>query len=250
MNNGHKSKIGLEQRNSYSSFDTYANNPWSISQQTSPYNHNRSLSIEGIHGASPQKFKHMSKKLFVDRKEILSVFGQMPGRYHGYQNDFPEGGTYKSTDSKFWNKKGVLDKNIVGGARVQPTRGFQAKRKINEIWSRNILGSSLRDLPQSIDGIENNPEARIRIAQKKVIKDLNRLKGNSSLPYLRESTSLTALDPIANSPYRQSKKPDFQNGVTNLRNSQIKFSGVESPYKMCQKDVERTLSKSLVYGNN
>jgi len=26
-------------------------------------------------------------KLFIDRKEILSVLGGKPGRYHGFQND-------------------------------------------------------------------------------------------------------------------------------------------------------------------
>ena len=69
-------------------------------------------------------------KLFVDRKEILSVLGGKPGKYHGFKDDKLIGGTYKSTDSKFWEERGVLDKKIVGGVRLPP-KDFQSKRKID-----------------------------------------------------------------------------------------------------------------------
>lgn len=34
-------------------------------------------------------------RLFVDRSEAKSVFGQNPGGYHGFANDYTSGGTYK-----------------------------------------------------------------------------------------------------------------------------------------------------------
>ena len=80
-------------RNISSSFDDYSSSF-----------HDRNLSTDGITGASPQKFKHMSKKLFVDRREVLSIFGGNPGRYHGFEKDLPVGGTYKDTTSKLWSE--------------------------------------------------------------------------------------------------------------------------------------------------
>lgn len=34
-------------------------------------------------------------RLFVDRSEAKSVFGQQPGQYHGFANDYTQGGTYQ-----------------------------------------------------------------------------------------------------------------------------------------------------------
>jgi hypothetical protein len=54
----------------------------------------RSLRKSDIKGASPQKFNHKPRKYFVDRQEIMSVFNQNPGKYHGFKSDLKSGGTY------------------------------------------------------------------------------------------------------------------------------------------------------------
>jgi hypothetical protein len=156
----------------------------------------------------------MSKKLFVDRKEILSVFGQEPGRYHGYQKDKPVGGTYKPSDSRFWRNKDKPEENIVAGARVPSKRDFQTKKKIPEISSHNIFS-----LPQTsmgggaVDYIKRSPDVRTRLLQQKVMKDLNHLKREDKLPYLRESASNPILGSITNSPYKASRNDaDFSKG--------------------------------------
>jgi len=35
-------------------------------------------------------------RLFVDRSEAKSIFGQNPGEYHGFASDYTHGGTYKA----------------------------------------------------------------------------------------------------------------------------------------------------------
>ena len=47
-----------------------------------------------VDGSKPSKFRHKHKRLFVDRNEARSVFGQKPGKYHGYMIDQKLGGTY------------------------------------------------------------------------------------------------------------------------------------------------------------
>jgi hypothetical protein len=54
----------------------------------------RSLRKSDINGSSPQRFKHKPRKYFVDRQEIMSVFNQNPGKYHGFKSDLKSGGTY------------------------------------------------------------------------------------------------------------------------------------------------------------
>ena len=58
----------------------------------------RQMNTRDIEGAYPMRFRHKSKKLFVDRREAMSIFGQSPGKYHGYANDYKSGGTYKANN--------------------------------------------------------------------------------------------------------------------------------------------------------
>lgn len=194
----------LNSRNTQSSLNNYS--------YTNP--NDRSLTTQGIDGASPQKFRHMSRKLFVDRKEILGVFGQEPGRYHGYHKDKTVGGTYKPSESKFWRDKNKPEENIVAGARVPGKRDFQTKKKIPEISSSNIFS-----LPQpsigggTVEYIKKSPDVRTRLLQQKVMKDLNHLKREDKLPYLRESASNPILGSVTNSPYKASRNDiDFSKG--------------------------------------
>lgn len=53
-----------------------------------------SLRKSDITGTSPQKFKHRPRKYFVDRQEIMTIFNQKPGKYHGFKSDYKIGGTY------------------------------------------------------------------------------------------------------------------------------------------------------------
>lgn len=49
----------------------------------------RSLVTSDIPGASPHAlYKLKRKKIFVDKNEIKGVFGQTPGAYHGFANDY------------------------------------------------------------------------------------------------------------------------------------------------------------------
>ena len=241
-------RLSMKARNSYSSFHMLSrNNPQpniNYSQELSPYDaHNRSLSTEGIQGASPQKFKHMSKKLFVDRKEILSVFGGIPGRYHGYRNDKPVGGTYKSTESTFWNEKGKLDKKIVAGVRLPTKRDYQTKRRIPEICERNIFGSAQKINNSSLGYLQSTPEQRTKGIQQKVMKDLRRLKREQEMPYLRESTSLPSLNPLMNP----------QSSESNRRHLEKYCSKVElqnlSEYPYTVNCAGKSFRPSVVYAN-
>ena len=55
----------------------------------------RSLITEDIQGASPKWLRKLTrKKIFIDRNEVKSIFGQNIGKYHGYVNDLKSGGTY------------------------------------------------------------------------------------------------------------------------------------------------------------
>lgn len=165
---------GLYSGNSHSTTDLYNQS-------------NRNLSTDGIEGASPSKFKHMSKRLFVDRKEILSVFGGAPGRYHGYQQDLPVGGTYKTTDSPFWKEKGKLDENIVAGARVESRRDFQAKRLLPALVSKNIFNvTNTSDSFPNISVAEPSNSQKTKILQQRVMRDLKKLKRNDNVR-LREN---------------------------------------------------------------
>ena len=81
----------------------------------------RGLSIKDIDGASPERFRKMKRrKVFVDKNEIKSIFGEKPGRYHGYKNDLNSGGTYNDEPqnkklvediTKYTRKKFSLNKN-------------------------------------------------------------------------------------------------------------------------------------------
>jgi hypothetical protein len=238
----------MKARNSYSSFNMLKkNHPHpniNYSQEMSPYDaHNRSLSTEGIEGASPKKFKHMNKKLFVDRKEIVSVFGGIPGRYHGYRNDKPVGGTYKSTESRFWNEKGKLDEKIVAGIRLSGKRDFQTKRRIPEISANNIFGSGQKINDQSLGYLQTSPEQRTRGIQKKVLKDLKRLKREQEMPYLRESTSLPSLNPLMNPQTSENNRKHLEKYCSKI--DMLNFS--ECPYKVnC---TGKSYRQNVVYAN-
>jgi hypothetical protein len=71
--------------------------------------HGRNLSTTDIFGASPSKFKHKNKKLFVDKKEIVSIFGGKVGRYQGFKNDYKEGGTYEQSFDQFYKNSAKRD---------------------------------------------------------------------------------------------------------------------------------------------
>lgn len=137
--------------------------------------HNRHLSTEGIDGASPSKFKHKGKKLFVDKKEILSVFGGKVGRYHGFQNDFKVGGTYESESfDRFY-----IDKQ---------KRDFQIKKRINGYSDSQTFSIGNGTIE---DGTLNNmksPEYKSKMFQQKYL-NYNASPSTDKLPKLRESTS-------------------------------------------------------------
>lgn len=162
-------------------------------------NHSRNLSTEGIEGASPQKFKHMSKKLFVDRKEILSVFGGKPGRYHGYSKDKPVGGTYKVTDSQIWEDKAKLKDSLVAGARVQNNRGFQAKRQPAGLLNERNYSYIANSPTKPLDYSKLSSDIKTKLIQQRVMKDLQKYKRESRLPYLKESASNPLVDPMKSS---------------------------------------------------
>lgn len=74
-----------------------------------------------IAGSSPSKFKR-NRRLFIDRSAIKSVLGQSPGKYHGFAQDYMNGGTY-SNDS---------GPNII----ISDIRGY-AKKKLNDKYSKS-----------------------------------------------------------------------------------------------------------------
>jgi hypothetical protein len=198
--------------------------------------HNRGLSTDGIEGASPMKFKHLNKKLFVDRKEIMSVLGGKPGRYHGYRDDKPVGGTYKESEDKFWNEKGKLDKKLVAGIRL-PSKDFQAKRTIgqgpvNNSFTVNTTsnGKLLRNY------LNKTPETHTLQMQQHVRRDFGQIKEtNNKLPSLRESVSIPQLNPYHPSPYNkgvESNKVNLLSSNQNLNsydNSRAHYS-LDTPY--------------------
>lgn len=230
-----------------------------IQSSTSFYNnHSRNLSTQGIEGASPSKFRHKNRKLFVDRKEIMTAFGGQPGQYHGFENDKPVGGTYKATESPFWNEKGKLDKKIVAGARLNKPRDFQAKRKIPEINSTSFLNmpsaSSIAD--QTKGYIKPSPELKTRLLQQKVMRDLGKLKREESLPYLRESVSNPGLSQLIESPYKASRNTGKRSTIEMNRSGtfdklpkSINYSR-EHPYIMgALNNSSASFRPSLVYAN-
>lgn len=64
-----------------------------VSRDFSPYK-------EDIEGSKPSKFRHRHRRLFVDRNEARSVFGQRPGQYHGFMIDKSLGGTFNTNTDK------------------------------------------------------------------------------------------------------------------------------------------------------
>lgn len=186
---------------------------------------NRNLNTEGIEGASPKKFKHMSKKLFVDRKEILSVLGGKPGRYHGYQNDKPVGGTYKESEDPFWKEKGKLDKKIIAGVRL-PSKDFQAKRKTGHIESNNVFNMPTTVASNKLsDYISKSPEPQTSKLQQRVIRDLGKIKeNNNKLPVLRESASIPIIDPFQGTPYKKGVENAKMNNSVSNQNINPKYN--------------------------
>lgn len=215
-------------KNSQSAFGTYdmqSNNRRSNKSLNVSYDvSNRNLTTNGIEGASPMKFKHMSKKLFVDRKEILSVLGGKPGRYHGYQNDKPVGGTYKKSEDPFWNEKGKLDEKIVAGVRL-PSKDFQAKKRTSHIESNNVFSIPTAVAPTKLsDYVSKSPEQQTSKMQQRVIRDLGKIKeNNNKLPALRESASIPIIDPFQGTPYKK--------GVENTKmNNSVSNQNITSQY--------------------
>ena len=115
------------------------------------------LKWEDIVGASPAKFKR-GRKLFIDRNEVKSVLGQSPGKYHGFANDYTNGGTYKPeeesniiiSDYRKITKNKVANKSIFlnNGARELNIDSFASRlskgtSSIKDNASRSNITSNL-----------------------------------------------------------------------------------------------------------
>lgn len=111
----------------------------------------------------------MNRKLFVDKKEINSIFGGKVGRYHGFQNDFKIGGTYEESFDKYYKEK---DK-----------RDFKIKKRVDGISDMQTF--NLNSSPE--------PSAEPVIPPKTINQRLNKFTNHNSdtgkLPMLRESAS-------------------------------------------------------------
>ena len=67
------------------------------------------------------RFRHKSRKLFIDRREAMSVFGQSPGKYHGFVKDYKSGGTYNTQndekmivdDFTYYTKFKLMQKDMI-----------------------------------------------------------------------------------------------------------------------------------------
>ncbi|CAI2366743.1 unnamed protein product [Moneuplotes crassus] len=112
-----------------------------IKYTSSDFKARRNFETRDIEGAYPNRFKHKSKKLFVDRKEALSIFGQQPGEYHGFASDYVNGGTYQVD-----NDRGVLVKDLAKYAKYKMLqKEFQPKEYTDDSIpspSKNIRNSS------------------------------------------------------------------------------------------------------------
>jgi hypothetical protein len=215
--------------------------------------HNRGLSTDGIEGSSPMKFKHLNKKLFVDRKEIMSVLGGKPGIYHGYRDDKPVGGTYKESEDKFWNEKGKLDKKLVAGIRL-PSKDFQAKRTVGQVPSNNsftvnttLNANLLRNY------LNKTPETHTLQMQQRVRRDLGQIKEtNSKLPSLRESVSIPQLNPYQATPYNKGVENNKMNLSSSNQNPnsndkpRVHYS-LDTPYNDAKATPNLRLRKRLAF---
>jgi hypothetical protein len=215
--------------------------------------HNRGLSTDGIEGSSPMKFKHMNKKLFVDRKEIMSVLGGKPGMYHGYRDDKPAGGTYKESENQFWNEKGKLDKKLVAGIRL-PSKDFQAKRTIGQGLDYNSFTGNTTSNANLLHNYQNKtPETHTSQMQQRVRRDFGQIKEtDNKLPSLRESVSIPQLNPYRATPYKkgvESNKMNLSYSNQNLNsndNPRAHYS-LDTPYNDAKPSSNLRLRKRIAF---
>ncbi|CAI2374800.1 unnamed protein product [Moneuplotes crassus] len=231
-------------RNSQHKFQSYGNADANTSENLPSLkfnNNSRNISTEDIEGASPKKFRHKNKKLFIDRKEILSVLGGSPGRYHGFKKDQKVGGTFSNANN-FWDERGILDKKFAAGARL-PQKNFQSKRKVH-IPVNQSYGfedhSKTFEINKSF-GHQNSIQVTSKALKKKVINDLKKYKDRASemLPNLRESVSNPNLQNHKASPYKNG------DNIKSLNKSILKESNIatSAPKMRLNKSISSPYSR-------
>ena len=146
----------------------------------------------------------MNRKLFVDRREVLSIFGGNPGRYHGFESDLPVGGTYKETEAKLWNENKLTSDSYVAGSRLAVKRDFQAKKKVSGIVDSQLFSysDSSNALNSSKTLMNRSPELKSSIYSRKFMGETNTYKNETKLPYLKESFNNSLIDNTSSSPYK------------------------------------------------
>ncbi|CAI2375183.1 unnamed protein product [Moneuplotes crassus] len=202
-------------RNSFSKVPSYESSIKPFLEETACFKQvdkSRNISTEGIDGAIPRKFRHKNKKLFIDRKEILSVLGGTPGEYHGFHTDRGIGGTFNNCNN-FWDERGILENKFSAGARL-PQKNFQRKRKIQGASNLSSFGTHSKSFSHNKGfNIKDSSYQTNNGKRKNIINGLKRYKNlNKKLPNLREhvqSPNLQKHKVFSVNTCEQTKSPDL-----------------------------------------
>mmetsp|Transcript_17846 Transcript_17846/g.15754 ORF Transcript_17846/g.15754 Transcript_17846/m.15754 type:complete len:403 (-) Transcript_17846:10-1218(-) len=150
-------------------YDKFKNNylkiqekPLSNSKSNFPFSidgKQRSLETQDISGAYPSWNSKMNKKkIFIDKSQIREVFGQKIGNYHGFKEDYSNGGTYNPNP-----RNNIFVKDIDSYVRFKNKNKSNERRNIHKKVQRIDLKNEINKISQFYGYKRTNQNSPIRI---------------------------------------------------------------------------------------
>lgn len=170
------------------------------------------MATNDINGAYPSmKSRHARIKTFVDKSQIKEIFGQSPGKYHGFAEDYNNGGTYNPNPT---NKMFVDDLNSYTRHKLRnkPAKFKLGASKSSQFSSFELANKSLAEIFDDNQNSSNSP-----------MKMTNKSFRNDYLSNPKFVKSKTNFNPVNNHISKINNKNQNSGSINNI-NTQVEGS--------------------------